>query len=500
MGLELTRGTLRFERFVGRSGEQVTIEGEATLPGSMRDAVTVLSVQAQAHLTDAQAGNGEAGVRGRVCFQVLYTQGDLTRIRTLETRCDFTHTLPLEGIAPGMRLSADAVVLETEGVAGSGRVTLRALLEIRLEAFEASEREIITGAAMPDASGNLQLRMQRIACRIGQTPGQGRTTVRGEFELPQRLGVGDVLGATATATAGDLAGGNGRVSVSGVIEVRVLHRPVSSGEALVSTVHEMPYELSIDAQLPEGVRTHAIAQVTDVMADSVQGEKGRTLRMEAEVRVMLQLGCQKEMDAIEDLYSLSGPVLEPALENLELHTAQMETDARESVRIQVVLGADAPPVGLVLAAFAQPTLTGMTPSGRRLDAEGIMNVTLIYLPQDSDIPYAVHTREPFTMTFPIEAQEGVSGYAYAIETAPGPSTSDRVEIRCVLGLHAVQHETKRVRVVTDVQQKPEEKQERGFVLVWPKAGETRWDTARRLRVAQDSLRPAGKNALLALKR
>ena len=129
-----------------------------------------------------------------------------------------------------------------------------------------------------------------------------------------------------------------------------------------------------------------------------------------------------------------------------------------------------------------------------------MNVTLIYLPQDSDIPYAVHTREPFTMTFPVEAREGISGYAYAIETSTGPSTSDRVEIRCVLGLHTVQHGIQRVRVVTEVEQRPEEKRERGFVLVWPKAGETRWDTARRLRVAQESLRPVGKSALLTLKR
>ena len=500
MGLELTLDRLCYERFAGRGEEQVTIEGEATLPGSMRDAVTVLSVQAQAHLTDAQAGNGEAGVRGRVCFQVLYTQGDLTRIRTLETRCEFSHTLPLAGAAPGMRLNADAVVQETEGLAGSGRITLRALLEIRMETFEASERELIAGAAMPDSPENLQLRTQRIACCIAETIGQGRTTVREEFDLPQRLGVGDVLSATATAATGELAGGNGRVSVSGVIELHVLHRPQNSGDGLIATVHEMPYELSIDAKLPEGVQPQAIAEVMDVMVDSVESEKSRTLRAEAEVRVMLRLCRQREMDAVEDLYSLSGPVLEPAAEEIELHTAEHTADVRESVRIQAALGADAPPIGVVLAAFAQPTLTALTPSGRRIDAEGIMNVTLIYLPQDSDIPYAVHTREPFTMTFPVEAQEGVSGYAYVIETSTGPSTSDRVEIRCVLGLHTVQHRTQRVRVVTDVVQKPEEKQERGFVVVWPKAGETRWDTARRLRVAQESLRPAGKNALLTLRR
>ena len=129
-----------------------------------------------------------------------------------------------------------------------------------------------------------------------------------------------------------------------------------------------------------------------------------------------------------------------------------------------------------------------------------MQVTLIYLPVDSDIPYAVHTREPFAMTFPIEADTDVHVYARVMETAPGATTSDRAELRCVLGLHAVQHGVQHMQAATDVRELPVEKQERGFVLVWPPEGESRWETARRLRVAQESLRPAGKGALLAFRK
>ena len=42
----------------------------------MRDAVTVLSVQAQAYLEDARATAGGMTLRGHVSFQALYTQGD----------------------------------------------------------------------------------------------------------------------------------------------------------------------------------------------------------------------------------------------------------------------------------------------------------------------------------------------------------------------------------------------------------------------------------------
>ena len=504
--LKLTRETLRFERLVNRGEEQVTIEGEAALPGSMRDAVTVLSVQAQTHLTDAQAGRDEAGVRGRVCFQVLYTQGDLTRVRALETCCDFVHALPLAGVSPAMRVSASAAVQETEGTAASGRMTLRALLTVSAEAFETIEQELVTGAE--DAEGariageaNLQTRTQTAVFCVGETLGENKTLVREEFDLPARTEVGDVLSATATASAGELSGGSGRIGVSGRIEVRVLHRPKEPGNPLVTTVHELPFDLTVDtARFDEGAQPQAVAEVMDVMADSVENEKGRTLRVEAEVRVRLNQCRQRQAELLEDLYSLTGPAIEPVAQTLDVHTSEEHADVRESTRLQVALPKDAQPIGTMLAGFVQPMISAVSPAGKRLNAEGVMNVTLIYLPVDSDIPVSVRTREPFVMTFPVEATDDVRAQAYPIETTTGPTTSDRAEIRCVLGLRTRQHGVQRIRGVTDVTERPQEGLEHGFVLVWPSAGETRWDTARRLRVAEGGLRPAGKRALLAFRR
>ena len=498
MELKLTRETLQFDYLAARGEEQVAIEGEATLPGSMRDAVTILSVQAQVHIGSVQAAAGGADIRGRVCFQALYTQGDLTRIRSLETSCTFEHRMLLEGVQPGMKIGAEAAVQEAEGTAGSGRMTLRALINVEAEAFERVEKELVTGA-----EGNaeaLQTLTQTVRLYTGGMLGTGKALVREEFDLPERLGVGEVLSASATASADEFSGGNGRISVSGVVEVRVLHRPAENGDALVTTVHEVPYEASIDAVVPEGAQMSAKAEVTDVMADSAVKDKGRILRAEAEVLVTLRFSRSEEKQLLEDLYSTEGAVLEPVFEQLDIFTSGEIAEARESTRVQAALPANAPPIGRVLAAFARPLLSGTKPGGRRLHAEGVMDVTLIYLPADSDIPYAVRMREPFFMTFPVETGEGAGVYIDVIETGIGPSTSDRAELRCVLGLRAVRRDVGHIRAVSDVKQLPAQKQAHGFVVVWPQEGETRWETARRLRVPQSSLRPAGKRALLAFRK
>ena len=104
------------------------------------------------------------------------------------------------------------------------------------------------------------------------------------------------------------------------------------------------------------------------------------------------------------------------------------------------------------------------------------------------------------MTFPLEAGEGVTARIHAVEVTPGAVTSDRAEVRCVLALDALSRSLQRIRGVKDVTAHPAEKQEHGFVLVWPPEGETRWETARRLRVAQESLRHVGKGAVMAMRR
>ena len=82
----------------------------------------------------------------------------------------------------------------------------------------------------------------------------------------------------------------------------------------------------------------------------------------------------------------------------------------------------------------------------------------------------------------------------------GPATSDRAEVRCVVGLHVVKHGVRPLDAVIDVAQQPAARQERGFVLVWPAKGESRWETAKRLRVAEEELHPAGKGAMLAFRK
>ena len=111
-------------------------------------------------------------------------------------------------------------------------------------------------------------------------------------------------------------------------------------------------------------------------------------------------------------------------------------------------------------------------------------------------------REPFAMTFPIETTEDAQVQARVIEATPGPATSDRAEVRCVVGLHVVKHGVRPLDAVIDVAQQPAARQERRAsndpegakaLCLAGARGIPLGDGRRRagLRVAEEELHPAG---------
>ena len=125
---------LILDRIAAQVSAQAVVEGDAALPGSMRDAVTVLAVHAQAAVERVQAQTDQISVSGRVSFHVLYTQGDLTRIQVLEAGSDFTDQLAAAGVSAQMRATAAVQVIEASASASGGRLHLQAVVNLEAQA------------------------------------------------------------------------------------------------------------------------------------------------------------------------------------------------------------------------------------------------------------------------------------------------------------------------------------------------------------------------------
>lgn len=506
MEMKIVRESVEVERLIAASEEQAVVEGEVALPGSMRDAARILHTDAQIIIGAVETQVDRLAMDGQVVFHVLYTQGDPKRVQTLEAACDFSHQMEMREVSPRMQARLLGDVLEARAHASGGRLLLRAVVALTAQVLSAAPVSVVR-----DLAGLDSLRVRSESVSLSRTVGEGiaEALLREEYELPAALNVVETLYATAKPQVGDVVGGEGRATVSGTVLLDVYHASGLDELPLVVTHHTIEYEQPVDLHGNSGQTLQAVSRVRDVMVNSMEtGDGARVLRAEVVLGTQVIATQQENQTLLSDAYTLRGDDVALEKQPMELHVQNAYAVARESGKLMLQLPEKSPPIGTVLAAFVHPTIAGRERIGGRITVEGVLGVTVIYLPQDSDQPASAQKEEAFTLTFPCNIPQSATLQMTPLEVEAVGITSDRVEVRYMMQLSGTACITQRMDLVVDARMQPGETQTGGVVLYYAQPGEGLWDVARRYRVDVAGLsklnpgleQPKGDRAILIYQR
>lgn len=484
MDMRVERMQLQAERPCGPCRTQMTVEGEVTLPGSLRDAVHVLRAAATAVVERTETLQDRLSASGRVVFWVLYTQGDARQISSIEATADFTHLCELPGAGPKAEGFARAQVEKVTADVQNGRMTLRARVGLTAGAWAAEAAELV--AAIP---GDVRQRTRQLSLRRTVGRGAREVLLREEFSLPGDLMIRDTLGAQASAVYFDAAGGAGRIGLSGEVTIEAIHTSDMPGRPLVVTRHTVPVSQSVEIAGEGGDLLEGHITVKDVAAASQDAGSGdRVLR--AEVLLGLEAWADKEEEAtlLSDAYTLSGEALQLRHGALTVRRGGRYLRAAESGKSTLLLPEGAPPLRTVLAAGASPVLVTCRQQGNRLLAEGTLDTTLLYTSDAGDTAQSVNVEAPFRVSFALQGAQLDNAAVTAVNVEALPVTSDRAELRYVLQLEAEGAQADTVDAVTDAAFVAAPPATKDVVLYFAQPGESLWEIAKRYRVSEEDLR------------
>lgn len=483
---EVLREELAIERFVGEGLSQAVVEGEVALPGGLREETTVLSAEAVAVLDHSAVDANRVTVEGKTVFHVLYTQGDPTHVSALEASAEFSHPMELSGAQSGMTAPVSLMVEHVEASAQGGRLRLMAILRVQARVFSDEPMEVVTGVRGMDG---LMLRTETLGgCQTVARGGQD-VLVRDECDLGAVLQITDTLYATAIATVQDVMGGEERATLSGSIALEVVHRSAMPSRPLVVTRHTIPFEETLALTGENGDSLCAAAVVKDVAVLSQEGQEegSRTLRAEVLLGLSAQAARQRDVCLLLDAYTTQGDCLalqkqavERALSHRQIHTA-------ESGKLTLLLDGQ-PPARTPLRASLRPVVTDMSRTGGKLTVEGMMEVTLLYMTDDTEAPQTYRTEEPFRMCFACDVSLPESLVLTPANVDVNGITSDRVEVKYILHLDCHDVQLAGESLVTQVDSQPSEEAEPGILIYFSQPQESLWDIAKRYRVSCDSLK------------
>lgn len=484
MDMRLKRETIEVGSLLRAAAQQATVEAEATLPGGLRDEVLLFHTEAQALPLSAEAAGNRVTVSGRVIFRALYSQGDLTRVRSVEEMRDFSRPLTIDAQEAAARYVPSCEITQVSARVFNGRLLMRADLNVSAEAEESHPVEAVTAVEGEGAQVlSVPVTVQRT---VGE--GQARGLVKGEFEIASALQAEEALLGSGEARVEDILGGaDGRATVTGVIDLTVCHAAHMPGHPLVYTQHSLPFEQQVPLTGEGGDMLSADVTVTDVAAALESTAEGQTLRVEVGLDAHLTALREEQSQVITDVFSNAGSLLTPSGERVGLCVGHVNDQSAESGRLQITLPADKPRIETVLAAFVQPVLAGARQQGGKLQADMALRATLVYMTEDSGIPVSFTVEEPARLAFAGDLNENDTLEVSASHVEAAAVAGDRAEIRYVITLRGHGARYRPVFAVTDVTEAEAPKAQAVLALYRAQGDERLWDVMKRYRLSRESL-------------
>ncbi len=511
MEFEWIRENMETEQVIAAKPTQVAVETEVALPGGLREEARVYYADATAAVNGGELTGSRATADGRVTFHVLYGQGDLSNVRALEATADFSQVLPLKedyGQLAAVRLQPKATVQNVSAKAFNGRLLLQAILNLSAEASLPRTVSFIRDVA---DSPEIQKANQTIAMQRTVGEGEAQNLFREEFELSDVLKITDTLFATAEAQVEDIMGGaDGKAVVTGTVTIDAYHTSGLPGRLLVYTRHTMPYEQQVTLSGALGTALAAQTTVKDVAVLSQETEDGgRLMRAEIQLVTAIRAVEDQEMSVLRDAFTTGGDALELQPRQVVFRSSTVNETAAESGRTVMALPEGSPRVKTPLLAFLRPILVSVEKQKDKLAADGVLDMTLIYQTDDSEVPVSVRQEEAFHTVFSTEALPGDDLTLTAAQVEPSAVTGDRVELKYILRLHADGVRKGEAALIADAAAVTAPEIGKGIVLYYLQPGETVWDLAKRYRVPLEDItrlnpnlsdHPAAGTPVIAYKR
>lgn len=256
---------------------------------------TVLAVYVNAHLSGAEAGNGEVRYFGRAHFSIVYEDSE-RRVCRAEKGVEFSAAGKDERVFPALTARAKLAV-ENVSVRREGAGTyVTALLGADFALFGERTFEYLAG-------GDLIVQRRPVSVLNAHLAG-GSAEVEDDFDVEL---IGDILQHTETVHLTQISVSAGSLDVAGEVSLGIL---AIRGEALVSFERLVPFRIEIPCEEAAGGCAEADVTVTDAAIRAEADEEKGRCRITANFTLRAE-GCVYEeiaVDAVTDAFSSTNRV------------------------------------------------------------------------------------------------------------------------------------------------------------------------------------------------
>ncbi len=320
--------------------------------------------------------------------------------------------------------------------------------------------------------------------------------IKEEIKIPgTKENIGTLLWTEVSSRKMDTRLVQDAMLINGELQIFVLYE---SQEGKTDWVEQtVPYEGRIEcAGAEEGMYHHVYDRLDDISVEVRMDEDGemRALGIEAALQVRLFVYGEEKLELLEDAYSLDKKcVLET--EEVVVEELLMQNHSKSKITERLSLPELKDEILQVCHSSADLQIEKMEVQDGGILAEGILNVSFLYVKANDEVPFGVWKgMVPFSAM--LECREGSSDMKYDVtyaveQLAVDLAGNDEVEIKAVVAFRSFMRKAEKIQMVTEAALVDYEKEERmnqpGIVGYIVKDGDDLWSLAKKYSTTEESI-------------
>ena len=480
MSLEIDRHSVEVEELIGFRASQVLVRAEALVPGAGREAIEPLLADASLFLTETDLQADRMVVEGTVRCQAVYRQGEEATLRALTAQTTLNHVIDIPGTEAGMLARVRGEVEHVDVRYENGHMIFQITCGLRAQALRLAQQKLIEAVeGMP----GLETAMRAFTSVRMAAESSEMALLEERVALPAALDARVPLMDWATVEVEETEPDLGGVRVKGRVLAETL---VSSGaEGRPAVLVRYPLALDQLVELPEWL-TGDVTVDTSVRSVETHIEPGddgeAALVCEVALRVCAFANASESAEALTDIYATQGSALAVERLRLDYCAAANHVRVNDTVRGTVLIGENAPGVGTVIASQVHPSIGEWRDENDHGRIEGVLEVTVLYMPGGSDFPASAQAELPFSLSVPIALNEESMIEISVLSVEANALMSDRLEMKIHLGIACETRRREILDAVVGVEAGETLERRPGIVVCWPREGDTQWVLGKRYAV------------------
>ncbi len=495
MAVELVKDLLKIDETVGKNQIQALVEGKISVPEIKPTINKLLNIDGNTEITQIKVVKGKLVVSGIVNLKVLYNANDeVQSIHSLESQTDFSEEIEIQGADEKMLADVRATIEHIDhSIADENNVSVKVVLLIEGKVETKNNIGIVK-----EITGTKGLQILKESIMYNNIIGAENSstivkeTVELEEEMPEIV---DVLRVDTKVYERETKVVEDKVIIAGVVEASIMYYGDDEENRINHLSKEIPFTHFVEIpgaikDMNYNVRMEASNPNFEVKEDI--DNSLRKIDLESIVKIHAKVYEQKEKEVTVDTYSTDKKL---KVQKQEVNVTENigASSIKEEIKGVINVSEQNEIIKNIYNVNAKPILTDYRIIESKVIVEGLIEINMLYLGEDSGEIKDISQEVPFKSYVDIEGiKDDMDSEVELIldDIYFNKSSSREVEVNVTIKNQVLVNKIKKINIVTEAEElvdSLDKKSQPSIVVYVVQQNDTLWDIAKKYNTKVDEL-------------